>query len=256
MATRSEIAAASGLTNLPASGLAVTELWTFDPTDQVDAGSNDWSSDYDTSRTMNGLTFLVQAGLATGGPDGVNGIRVVASGAAEVMVLKIDIGDVATLGGHTRKAGDLWLIDFCVAINDANGTDEQHLYFRSGGYLLGFQQTAPTTFTREPITTYAGTVTHGMANFQRCQLRMADYAGGAGVRNIASCWGQDSATPSQDIADVIRLTKDLESSDAGDVVWIRCNVEAGGDMTITNIGIGVVPGVGQMPPALSWDYAP
>jgi|15BtaG_2_1085339.scaffolds.fasta_scaffold04865_5 hypothetical protein len=245
-------------TSLPGglSATAVTELWTFGPTDTEDGGSDDWNNKAGptgTTFTVNGLDIVVQSSNMTAcGPDGSTGIRVNGSGGGQLCALKIDLDDAATLGGYTRQPGDLWLIDVCYAV--VGGTPLLRNHSRdlagAGGELVGIKESSATAWQLYPAA--AGTGAHTMT-VRRIQLRIANYTGT--TQDVGHVLVQDSATPSQDIDDLLRVSPDLANTH-DDVVWLRMDVGASDDATITNIGIGVVPGVGHTPGALSWDYAP
>jgi len=237
---------------------AVTELWTFDPTDTSDDDA--WIPRNGATAVINGLDVLLQvdATLSTCGPDGSTGIRMVRSAGSPLLILKIDLDDLATLGSHTRSIGDLWLADACWVTN-AGTTSIKRLHFRDAGSdSIGFEAIGPasTTFQVDP-NSVAGV--HGMSNVNRAQIRVADYGR---VLDTCSCWLQDSATPSQNSADLRRVCGDLNSSsvnlDDANTLWIRFDLGAGAgsDVTITNIGIGVIPAGNNPTDAISWDYAP
>jgi len=126
-----------------------------------------------------------------------------------------------------------------------------HLYTRpvtSPTTQLGFYQTSGTAMTLSPM---GWSITHSMT-IRRMQIQITDW----GNTYEARCLVQDSATPSQDQAD-LKLFSAPQTSNNGSVIWIRGNAtSSGGKITYTNIGIGVVPGGGSAPPLLSWDYSP
>jgi len=242
--------AAAGLT-----ATAVTTLWSFSPTDTSDDDA--WIPRNGATAVINGLDILLQvtATYSTCGPDGVNGIRMVRDAGSPLLVLKIDLDDVATVGSHTRQPGDLWFFDFAISIQ-GGASRVLRLLFRDGNAdQLGIDAIEATT-----LDSIAGTTrvveTHSIANIQRVGLRWADY-GRADEMHQATGWVQGSTTPTQDIADLIQVTPQLETSlVTGSVIWFRIDTggAAGSDMTLTHMGIGVIPGVGMHPGPVSWAY--
>jgi len=245
--------AAAGLT-----ATAVTTLWTFSPTDTSDDDA--WIPRNGATAVINLLDILLQvtATYSTCGPDGSTGIRMVRSAGSPLLILKIDLDDVAALtanGPHVRQPGDLWFFDFAISIQGGASRVLRLVFRDANADQLGIDAIGATT-----LDSIAGTTrvveTHSIANIQRVGLRWADY-GRADEMHQATGWVQGSTTPTQDVSDLIQVTPQIETTlVTGSVIWFRIDTggAAGSDMTLTHMGIGVIPGVGMDPGPVSWDY--
>jgi len=83
---------------------AVTELWTFSPTDTSDDDA--WIPRNGATAVINLLDILLQvtATYSTCGPDGSTGIRMVRSAGSPLLILKIDLEGPATrIPGRERR---------------------------------------------------------------------------------------------------------------------------------------------------------